>query len=317
MQTTLNALKAVAEPTRLRLLALLAHGELTVSELVRILRQSQPRISRHLKLLAEAGLVERLQEGAWAFYRLADRGAQGRLARRLVEMLDGDEDAEMVRDRERLGEVKAERQAAADAYFRANAADWDRIRALYVPEADVETALLTALADRPLDELLDIGTGTGRMLELFADRIGHGVGVDLNREMLAIARARLDAGGHHHCHVRLGDMYGLGLPDASFDAVLFHQVLHYADNPAQALAEGARVLKPGGHMLMVDFAPHDLEFLRTEHAHRRLGFSETEVAGWCEAAGLTSTVCARLPGDALTVLIWRARKPDEKERASR
>lgn len=311
MQRTLNALKAVAEPTRLRLLALLAHGELTVSELVRILRQSQPRISRHLKLLAEAGLIERLQEGAWAFYRLADRGPAGLLARRMIDMLDADEPGEQARDLERLAAVKAERQAAADAYFRANAADWDRIRALYVPERDVEAALLAALQGEKVDDLLDIGTGTGRILELFAARIGHGVGVDLSREMLAIARARLDAGGHHHCHVRLADMYGLGLADHSVDAVIFHQVLHFADNPALALAEAARVLKPGGNLLIVDFAPHQLEYLRTEHAHRRLGFSAEEVAGWCAAAGLQTNIAARLPGEALTVILWKAHKPDK------
>ncbi|RME63761.1 MAG: methyltransferase domain-containing protein [Alphaproteobacteria bacterium] len=314
MQRFLNALKAVAEPTRLRLLALLAHGELTVSELVRILRQSQPRISRHLKLLAEAGLVERLQEGAWAFYRLADRSMEGTLARRLVAMLEAGEPGELARDRKRLDDVKAERQAAADAYFRANAADWDRIRALYVPEREVEAALLAATEGEATDELLDVGTGTGRMLELFAPSIRYGIGVDMNREMLAIARARLDRAGHHHCHVRLGDMYALGLPAGAFDIVIFHQVLHFADNPPLALAEAARVLKAGGSLLIADFAPHQLEYLRTEHAHRRLGFGEAEMARWCEAAGLDATVAARLPGEALSVILWKARKPADAAR---
>ncbi|MFZ5607997.1 MAG: ArsR/SmtB family transcription factor [Pseudomonadota bacterium] len=307
MQDLLGALKAAGEATRLRILGLLAEGELTVSELVRVLRQSQPRVSRHLKLLADAGLIERLQEGAWAFYRLSDRARGGRIARTLVALLPK-EDAEFARDLERLGEIKAERAAAAEAYFRANAADWDRIRSLHVAEGEVEAAVLGALEDAAIDDLLDIGTGTGRMLEILGPRVRRGVGIDRSREMLAIARARLTKAGLVQCHVRHGDMYALAVADGSFDVVLFHQVLHFADDPAAAIAEAARALRPGGRLLVVDFAPHDLEFLRSQHAHRRLGFADGEVLAWCAAAGLQGKVATHLKGGALTVTLWQAGK---------
>lgn len=315
MQDLLNALKGAAEVTRLRVLGLLARGELTVSDLVRILRQSQPRVSRHLKLLAESGLVERFQEGAWAFYRLADREKGGRVARALVELMDED-DAEFKRDLEKLNEIKAERAAAAEAYFRANAADWDRLRSLYVGEEAVEQAIEQAVAHERVEELLDIGTGTGRMLEIFGPKLRRGVGVDLSREMLSIARAKLDDAGLTHCHVRLCDMYTLAAPDSAFDAALFHQVLHFAEDPAAAIGEGARVLRPGGVMVIVDFAPHDLEFLRSDHAHRRLGFSDEEVLKWCAQAGLEGAVENRLGGNELTITIWKARKPAQTNKAA-
>ncbi|MCC7347888.1 MAG: metalloregulator ArsR/SmtB family transcription factor [Variibacter sp.] len=307
------ALRGAAEPTRLRILALLAEAELTVSDLTDILRQSQPRISRHLKLLTEAGLVERSREGSWAFFRLPEDGALSDLVRALVGRLDA-ADAVAAKDREKLAAVRAARSEAAQAYFRAHAEQWDRIRELHVPDADVEAAIVAALGDRPIRTLLDLGTGTGRILELFGPHIERGLGIDLSQAMLALARARLDRAGLRHCTVRQGDIYDLPAPKESFDAVIVHQVLHYLDDGAAVIREAARVLRPGGRLLVVDFAPHDLEFLREQHAHRRLGFAPETVSQWMAAAGLDVTLQRdldpepRSPGK-IAVSLWLARDP--------
>jgi len=305
------ALKAVGEPTRLRILALLAEAELTVSDLTEILRQSQPRLSRHLRLLTEAGLVDRFREGSWAFFRLGERGGTAEFARALIGRLKTD-DAIVLRDRERLTAVRASRAAAAQNYFRRHAAEWDRIRRLHVADAAVELAIRTALADKPIRSLLDLGTGTGRMLELFGADIERGLGLDLSLDMLALARARLDRAGLKHCSVRHGNIYDLALSRDSFDVVIIHQVLHFLDDSARAIAEAARVLRPGGRLLVVDFAPHDLEFLREEHAHRRLGFATETVTQWLEAAGLDVLRQETLPPGPqgkIAVSLWLARDP--------
>lgn len=308
MDMLLSGLRAAAEPTRLRLLALCAEGETTVSDLVHILGQSQPRVSRHLKLMCDAGLLDRFREGSWAFYRLADDAtAGGQLARRLVALIPAG-DAQVALDRKRLVAIKEARAAAAEAYFRANAAQWDRIRSLHIDEREVERALRAAVPEE-VGTLLDVGTGTGRMLQLFADRIERGVGVDLSRDMLAVARANLELAGLRHCHVRQGDMYRLPMADGFADAVIVHQVLHYADRPGAMIAEAARVLRPGGVLVIADFAPHALEALRDEHAHRRLGFADREVSDWCRAVGLEPGTVRHLPGEPLTVTIWRAERP--------
>jgi len=304
-------LKAAGEATRLRLLLLIAEAELTVSDLTAILRQSQPRLSRHLRLLGEAGLVQRYREGSWAFFRLGERGSVADIARALIARLDPD-DPIIARDRERLAAVRAARAAAAQNYFRRHAAEWDRIRRLHVADAAVEEAIRAALGDAPIRSLLDLGTGTGRMLELFANDIESGLGLDLSLDMLALARARLDRAGLKHCSVRHGDIYGLALPRDSFDAVVVHQVLHYLDDSARALREAARVLRPGGRLLVVDFAPHNLEFLREEHAHRRLGFAAETVQQWMQAAGLDVVRQQTLPPGPegkIAVSLWLGRDP--------
>jgi ubiquinone/menaquinone biosynthesis C-methylase UbiE/DNA-binding transcriptional ArsR family regulator len=306
-------LKAAGEETRLRLLALLAEAELTVTELTEILRQSQPRISRHLRLLAESGLVVRFREGSWAFFRLPERGDKAELARTLAALLDPD-DRVMARDRERLAAVRAARATAAQAYFREHAAEWDRIRRLHAADAAVEAEIQQALADRPFRSLLDLGTGTGRMLELLGPGLERGLGIDLSLDMLALARARLDRAGLRHCSVRHGDIYDLALPRDSFDVVIVHQVLHYLDDGARALREAARVLRPQGRLLVIDFAPHELEFLRDEHAHRRLGFAEETVSQWLEQAGLDVISHRSVPPEAgsdgeIAVSLWLARDP--------
>ena len=304
MQSLLTALRAVGESTRLRLLALCSRAELSVSDLTQILAQSQPGISRHLRLLCEAGLLERSREGTWAFYRLARSGRNFDLARALAALIP--EDDEIARDLVRLEEIQADREAAASDYFRSNAGDWNRIRSLHVDDREVEESLRGLFTKKGVENYLDIGTGTGRMLELFGPRVGRGTGLDLSHEMLMIARATLEKAGLRNCALQQGDMYALPWQEQTFDAVTLHQVLHFADDPAAVLVEAARVLRPGGFLLVVDFAPHGIENLRQEHAHRRLGFADDEIAGWCQSAGLKTPKATHLHGDKLTVTIWKA-----------
>jgi ubiquinone/menaquinone biosynthesis C-methylase UbiE/DNA-binding transcriptional ArsR family regulator len=308
-----GALKASGEATRLRILALLAEAELTVSDLTDILRQSQPRISRHLRLLAEAGLVDRFREGSWAFFKLAERGATAELARELISRLDP-ADATVARDRQRLAAVRKQRNELAQTYFARQAPEWDRIRKLHVADTAVEEAIVAALADADIRSLLDLGTGTARMLELFGPRIERGLGLDFSLDMLAFARTRLDRADLKHCSVRQGDIYHLALPKDSFDAVVIHQVLHFLDDGGRAIEEAARVLRPGGRLLVVDFAPHDLEFLRDQHAHRRLGFAPETVTQWMTAAGLEVLSHSTLAPDPtsegkIAVSLWLGRDP--------
>ena len=308
MDALLTALKSAAEPTRLRLLALLAHGEATVSELCRILSQSQPRVSRHLKLLTDGGLVDRFPEGSWVFYRLADSPVASKLTRQLLAGLD-DTDARLVSDRARLETVRMQRSANAQAYFKEAAEHWNAIRSMHVDEREVEQAIQQALGDDPVTNMLDVGTGTGRMLELLGPRAGRALGVDISHDMLRIARETLERSVQPHVQARQGDMYRLPSPANAHDLVLVHQVLHFADEPAAVIAEATRVLLPGGRLLIVDFAPHQSEQLRTEHQHRRLGFTEDEVLSWCSSCGLEGKVVSRLPGTPLTVLLWLCHKP--------
>ncbi len=318
MDDLLAALRAGAEPTRLRIVALLAKGELTVSELARTLDQSQPRISRHLKLLTEAGLLIRHREGSWVFHRLAEDGPGAEVARHLNALLpqasgsgagDG-ADRVLARDLERLAEAKRARADAAAGYFRDNAERWDKLRSLHVDDAEVEKVIGRMLPETGIGNLLDLGTGTGRMLEFLCLRVERGTGIDLSREMLSVARANLDQAGCGNCHVRQGNLYQLPFAPAAFDAITIHQVLHYLDEPAAAIAEAARVLAPGGRLVVVDFLPHQLESLRDEHNHRRLGFAEAEIEGWFAHAGLTAAQSERLTGDPLTVAVWLAKKQE-------
>ncbi len=303
-----GVLKAAGEGTRLRLLALLADGDHSVKDLTEILKQSQPRVSRHLKLLADAGLIERNAEGAWAYYGLAQEGDGAALAQWLIERVD-DSDQERRRDIERQEAVRAGQQARAKEYFAKVARSWDLLKTLHVPEEAVEAAVVAALNGRRVDTLIDLGTGTGRMLEVLSGSYKRGIGIDSSREMLAVARSRLATSGIAHAQVRLGDIGDVDLAAGPADVIVIHQVLHYFDDPGRMLAQARRLLKPGGELIIVDFAPHDLEFLRSEHAHRRLGLSQSQMSGWAAAAGLRVEAVREFPSQSpergLTVCLWR------------
>ena len=307
----LNGLEAAGEITRLRLLALLQEAEITVTELVSILEQSQPRVSRHLKLLVEAGLVERHREGAWAFFHLAQTGAGAALARDVLKRLDP-QDPQLSADRVRLAETRRARAEQAARYFAERAADWDQIRSLHVPEGEVEAAIRDIVGAEPVRAMLDLGTGTGRMLQLLAPHADRAVGVDLSPAMLAVARAAVDRAGLRNVQLRQGDIYALPVERDSYDLILVHQVLHYLDDPARALREAARALRPGGRLIVVDFAPHEHEFLREQHAHRRLGFARDEVDDMLAELELETLPGRDLRAAAaekgkLTVSLWVAR----------
>ena len=308
MDNLLSALRAAGEETRLRILGLLAEGELTVSEITQILSQSQPRVSRHLKLLCEAGLLLRFQEGTWAFYRLAEEGEAGTLSQTIVARIP-DDNIQHKRDLERLADIRAGRAAVAAQYFSQNAENWSQIRNLHVPEQKVEEILLEAAKGKDIHTLLDVGTGTGRILEVFAGKIDKGLGIDLSQDMLSVARDNFAQNDLANCQARLGDMYNIPADGATQDVVIIHQVLHYADQPEEVLREAARVLKSDGILLIVDFAPHELEELREQHAHRRLGFSDSEMLAWGNACQLEHIKTTRLAGEKLTVKIWQFNKP--------
>ena len=303
-------LKAAAEPTRLRILLLLGKGEFNVKDLTRILGQSQPRISRHLKLLVEVGLVERVQEGSWAYFHLSETSGAGRIGEMLLDVVDRRAEGLAARDAQRADALKREREEAAQQFFLSRAAEWDGIRSLHVSEGQVEAAMREALGEGPFDLFVDLGTGTGRMLELFAGRYQRAFGIDASHAMLSYARAKIDRERLQQVQVRQGDICNLNLDDGVADAVVMHQVLHFLAAPQRAIEEAARILAPGGRLLLVDFAPHDLEHLRDEFAHVRLGFARAEVAQWLDAAGVDLVDVKELappPAEGVgkvTVSIW-------------
>lgn len=305
---TVEALRAAGEPTRLRVLSLLAGEELSVMELSRVLDQSQPRVSRHLKLMTDAGLVERFPDGARVFYRLSSDHD----ARLLIDtVLDLLADGETETDHRRLDDVRKERETAAAAYFEQVAPQWDRIRSLYVAETAVEAAIERAAGPGPFERVVDLGTGSGRMLTLLGKKARMSIGLDLSHNMLNIARSNVARAGLDRVELRHGDIFSTRLPAESADLVLVHQVLHYLADPAAAVTEAARLVMPGGKLLIVDFAPHDIERLRDEHQHRRLGFADDEIRRWLGDAGLKPSVPIALPPDqdGLTVIIWTAQRP--------
>ncbi len=349
LDTTLNIYRAVGEETRLRIAVLLSRGELTVTELTQILGQSQPRVSRHLKILADAGLVERYREGAWMFYRLlpqlinrhdhvgfkstinlqgqteiakmSEMTVKGEMASNAetagmcaiyatLDALAASSDRVLARDRDRFTQSREARAAIAAAYFEQNAAHWDEIRRLHLPESDIETQIKAMIGQEKIELFVDLGTGTGRMLEVFSDLYEQAIGYDASREMLAVARANLDASAIDHAQVRFGDIFTLPLASSSADLVCIHQVLHFLTEPGLAVREASKILKPHGRLIITDFAPHDLEFLREDHAHRRLGFSDDEVRDWCQRAGLdyvrsqTLSPIHKNDEERLTVKIW-------------
>ncbi len=300
--------QALADPTRLRILALLRVMELSVGELAQLLGQSQPRVSRHVRILSDSGLVGRRKEGSWVYLQLAD-------AKRTEQVFDlyrgWDAEAEQLftADAARLDAVRNDRAEAARRYFEAHAATWDSIRSLHIADAEIERAIGALLSDRPLGALLDIGTGTGRMLELFAPKAASAIGIDRSSEMLRLARVKLEEAGISGASLRQGDMYALPLTDRSADSIILHQVLHYAQQPGAAISEASRVLSPGGRLLVIDFAQHDRAELKEKDAHLRLGFADDAMRGWFAAAGLELDRIERLGGGELSVILWRGIKP--------
>jgi len=305
--------QALADPTRLRIVALLKVIELSVGELAQVLGQSQPRVSRHLKVLADAGVLERRKEGSWVFLTLAAAEDLEPLFALLDAWVDAGTSTLFAADAARIESVRAERAEAANRYFAGHAEVWDQIRSLHVAESEVEQAIAAALGQRPLGRLVDIGTGTGRMIELFGPRASQAIGIDRSSDMLRLARVKLEAAGIASS-LRQGDMYALPIPDNAADSVLIHQVLHYAHSPAAAISEAARVLARGGTLLVVDFAAHEREELRVSDAHIRLGFDDESMRGWFDAAGLELDAIRHLKGGELTVTLWRGLKASERQR---
>ena len=316
-EQSLDALRAIGEETRLRIVAVLRHGELTVTDLTEILGQSQPRVSRHLRLLVDADLVVKHREGTWAFFRLADSPAHRSLVAAALDVVDA-EDPTLAADIQRLDAVRARRSTAASEYFEQIAPIWDEERSLHAAADTVEAAILAAVGDQPLGRVLDVGTGTGRILQLLADRADRAVGLDTSHSMLSVARANLEranlqlpgaANAVSNWELRQGDVHSPPLDAASFDLVVIHQVLHYLYDPSRAIAEAARLVAPGGRLLVVDFAPHRHDFLRAA-AHRRLGFAHEQLVDWFDHSGLDcpTIVDVEPPAgqDGLTVTLWLA-----------
>jgi ArsR family transcriptional regulator len=305
-----STLRALAEPTRLRLALLLSRGELTVTEISQLVGQSQPRTSRHLRLLLDASILERSPEGTRVFYRLRERGEGAELVRRLAERVSA-EDPLIAADTAALERLRERRAQAAASYLRDHAGEAEALRPLAVAEADVERALLELIgASEPIERLLDIGTGTGRILELLAPVSERSVGLDVSRDMVALARAKLGAARLSHASVRQGDLHRPPFEAASFDVAVMHHVLHLLDDPAAAVADAARLLRPGGRLLVADYAPHQLEFLREQHGHRHLGVDEHELASWARQAALAVEAERTLEpgaGEQLAVHVWLLR----------
>lgn len=304
MDRLVEVFSALADPTRLRIVMLLREMELSVGELAQVLGQSQPRVSRHAKILCEAGLAERRREGSWVFLTPARTELAGALDGLLTATLADTEHWRRA-DIARLAAVRADRAAAAERYFAGHAAEWDAIRALHVGDQAVEARMAQLLGER-LGTLVDLGTGTGRMIELFGEQAERAIGLDRSPEMLRLARVKLD--GRERFQLRQGDITALPLPDRTADTVIIHQVLHYLPSPEAAIGEAARVLAPGGRLLIVDFAAHEREELRASAAHARLGFSDEQIGAWLNEAGLSLDQVDELAGDPLTVKLWLARR---------
>ena len=313
MTIALDIFRALADPTRLRILALLRAMELSIGELAQVLGQSQPRVSRHVKILCDAGVAERRKEGSWVFLALGTAQKVAPIAAALDAWAAEEPDRWAIADIARLAAVRADRAASAAAWFETHAGEWDAIRSLHVADSEVEASMRSVLGDGPVERLVDIGTGTGRVLELFGRQAKAALGIDRSSEMLRLARAKLSEAGLSHAELRQADLYALPLDDEEADLAVLHHVLHYAQQPGAAITEAARVLREGGRLLIADFAPHDREELRSRDAHTRLGFSDAQIAGWFEAAGLMPARIETLEGGELTVKLWLGRKAATRE----
>ena len=306
-----GALRAVAEPTRLRLVALLGREELTVTEICRVIGQSQPRTAATCdcwwtRASSSGHLKAPLSTTAWP--KVALRPS----SRHRVAALTPPNDVTISADLAALSRVRQARIEAATAYRSAHADELEGLRELYVGEAAVERALLDMLVgEGPIGRLLDIGTGTGRILELLAPHTEHSVGLDVDHEMLQVARAALGEAQLSRAAVRHGDLHRPPFEAGSFDVAVMHHVLHLLDAPGAAIADAARLLRPGGRLLVADFATHDLEHLRSLHGHRCLGIEDKEMLSWAVQAGLEveseRSLPPTSPDEQLTVRLWLLR----------
>lgn len=309
MAAALDIFRALGDPTRLRIVHLLRAMELAVGEIAVVVGQSQPRVSRHVRILAEAGLVERRKEGNWVFLRLS-RDSRTAPFLTLFDALEPSANEQLWQqaDLARLAAVRADRSRAAEAYFAERAEEWDAIRSLHVPEDEVEAAMTALLGQEPIGHLLDIGTGTGRMIELFGPVADQVTALDRSPDMLRLARAKLPQDAGDKYALLLGDFSALPLEAESVDTIVLHQVLHYAQVPEAVIAEAARVMETGGRLLIADFAPHEREELRLRDQHARLGFSDEQIGTWFGDAGIDLERVESLPGQQLTVQLWLGRR---------
>ena len=315
MSELIDIFRALADPTRLRVVALLREMELAIGELAAVLDQSQPRVSRHVRILVEAGLVERRREGSWVFLRIAKAGPVAEIIGHAEKWPFSAREALVIaHDARRLVAVRDERVAVAERYFAEHAAEWDAIRSRHVAESEVEAAMLAMMHNRRLGHLLDIGTGTGRMAEIFAPTARRITALDRSPEMLRIARTKLE-GQPVPVDLLQGDFLNLPVDDASIDSIVIHQALHFAHEPDRVIAEAGRVLRDDGHLLIVDFAPHGDEELRTLAAHARLGFSDTQIRSWFAAAGLTFANTQTLESGDLAVKLWLGRRHSDEDQS--
>jgi ArsR family transcriptional regulator len=313
MADTLDIFRALADPTRLRIVHLLRAMELAVGEIAQVMGQSQPRVSRHIRILVEAGLVDRRKEGSWVFLT----PGEGTAACAMFGWFDTvtpsvEEQLWIDADVARLTAVRADRAAAAAEFFAEHAEEWDAIRSLHVPEAEVEAAMVRLLGQRPLGRLIDVGTGTGRMVELFGNAASGVVAIDRSPDMLRLARARVPVEHAAKYRLMVGDFNALPLDDGSADTIILHQVLHYAQSPRTAIGELARLLSDDGVLMIADFAAHDREELRASAAHARLGFSDEQMKGWFGQHGVDMTAVETLSGGELTVKIWMGQRRESQ-----
>lgn len=291
----LDALRAIAEPTRLRLVRLCAQGELTVSELTRILGQSQPRVSRHLKLLQDAGLLTRFREQHWVFYRIPEATGTSQWVQDVLAAIPADD--QITLDQQRLDEVRTARAKLSETYVETEVPDWLQLHAFHGDEQRFADAVTRVLSDAPVGHLLDIATGTGRMLRMVGALADSGVGIDLSKKMVMVARSALADAGLSHLTVRQEDMYQMRFPTNHFDTVTIDQVLYLASNPDALIAEAARVLKPSGRLLLVAFtAAH-----HAQSSAPKVSIRLDDITQWLTDAGLRIETHTTLPGSVLDI----------------
>jgi ArsR family transcriptional regulator len=313
MDALQKVFKTFSDPTRVRVLALLEQEELAVQELMDALGMAQSRVSRHLAILREAGLLEDRRDGTYVFYRFAVP-AEGPW-REAWELVRRELATDPVRQRDRaaLAQVMEARAARTRSFFDAVGPEWDALRKVF--DDDVLRARAGARLVDPRTVVADVGTGTG-ILAVELARLGlRVVAVDHSARMLAAARSKLEAEGLSGVELRQGEASALPIGDAEVDAAIVHMVLHYLPSPGEAIREMARVVRPGGVVVIVDFVPHEHEWMRQELGVTWLGFAWDEVRGWLGEADLVDALCDTHAGnssgrDLPAAFIASARKPE-------